>query len=308
MRKILIVLVLFAFICTCLPADSFAGPWTVRQGKVWLEVFTRYFTSNKNFDSKYNLSKWNHSGRSAIYDIEVKVEYGVTDNLNFLLGVPYSWSNWRNDWDEANSSDNPKHEGFKPISFGAKYKFMDKPATAAVQVKAFLQPRNVDRNKSPQLNEYGDAIEFRGLLGNSWQVFEDKKFYVSGEAGYLLRSDWACKSEYANAFPVFVEMGFEPLNWLLWKAEVDCLISHPGTGKIKDTYTWRTGPVFMLTGAGFSSVDKGSSASPADNISLNVELQYGQTFLGRGDPDDRWNETDPVSAAQEFILKVQFLF
>ncbi len=301
MRKIAILLTVGFFTLVTFTADSHAGPWTLNKGRFWMETFTRYMYSCKYFDSKNNEGRWPNGGWSGIYDVEEKLEYGVTDNFNLLLGVPYTWG-W---WKDGNGTS--KNEGFKEINLGAKYKFLQKPVTAAVQIKAFFQPRGIDRNKQPELNEYGDALEIRGLIGKSWSIFDGKQFYVSGEAGYKWSSKWISTNKYANMIPLFAEAGFAPFSWLMLKGEVDCMISHPGTGEIKDTYTWRAGPILNLVGEGFTAVERGEDY-PDVPFSLNVELQYGRTFAGRGDPDNRWNGKDRVSMQDEYILKVQLLF
>ena len=314
MRKLVIILVAVALLCSLFPSLSSAGPWTLNRNKLWMEVFTRYFASKMYWDSEYTRHEWQNNGRSAIWDLDIKFEYGLTDDLNILVGLPYAWSRWRNDWDEATPGDNPKHEGFKSCSVGLKYKFMSKPAVAAGQIKFYLQPQHTDRTLAPDLSEYGDAIELRGLLGNSWKVLGGRQFYMSAESGYGFRTDWVNKSEYANWIPVFFEAGLAPVDRMMWKAEIDCYISDPATGIIKDTYTWRTGPIFIITGKGFNSIEKGEDA-PDEGININLELQYGRTFLGRGDPENReeiapepGGGSDKVSAAQEFIFKVQVLF
>ena len=53
-------------------------------------------------------------------------------------------------------------------------------------------------------------------------------------------------------------------------------------------------------GDGFSSVTKGGGKS------VNLELQYGQTFWGRGDAT--YSQFAKVSAFQEFVAKIQILW
>lgn len=293
MRKIIVLLIAFALVVTMLPANSYAGPWTVNKGKVWMEVFTRYFHSNHYFDSDGRKDRWDSGGCSGIYDIEAKMEYGATDNFSILVGIPYTWSEWKNEYGTL------KNEGFKMSYIGGRYMFMKVPVVTALQFKAYFSPR--DNGKNPQLCEYGQAYAFRVLAGQSWYDGNGNQFYVSGETGFLARTN----SKYANIFPVFVEGGYAPFDWLMLKGEIDCSISCRGTGQVKDTYTWRAGPIINMVGEGFSSIEKGEN-EPEDDFNLNLELQYGQTFAGRGDPEIP--EADKVSAAQEFILKIQSLF
>ncbi|MCK4851655.1 MAG: hypothetical protein KAS86_00945 [Candidatus Omnitrophica bacterium] len=314
MRKVIVLLLVGLLVLAARPALSHAGAWTLEQGRTWIEIFSRYTYANECFDPDGNKSRWNNGAFSEIWDVEGKVEYGVTDDLSLLLGIPYTWSTWKDDYILHGANQELKHEGFKELTFGGKYQFFKKkPVVAAVQVKGFIYPYT-DRNKEPALSGYGNAVEVRGILSSSFDVLE-RFCYVSAESGYKLMSKrWIGDSDWADTIPVFAEAGFSPVDWLMLKGEIDCSISLPGTGRIKDTYTWRAGPIFSLMGRGFSSVRKGTTAPPSEEtFSLNLELQYGQTFAGRGDPDIQrdptWpNSDDRISAAHEFIFKVQLLF
>lgn len=315
MRKIFISIAAIAIICSFFPVDSFAGPWTLSKNKFWMETFVRYYFAKHYWDSDYNLDRWDNGGRSTIWDLEGKFEYGARDDTTLLLGLPYSWGRWRDDGDETDAVANPKHEGFKNLNCGVKYRFMKKPFTAAVQGKIYLQPQAVDKHKAPDLSDYGDALEGRFLIGKSWRVLNGKYCYISGEGGYYWQTDWVNTSEYASYFPILVEYGIAPWTRVMWKSEMDCRISHPGTGVIKDTYTARTGVVLNLIGRAFNAVEKGGELGPEEGLSLNLALQYGMTVLGRGDPENREEAadepsggSDKISAAQELIFKVQVLF
>ena len=306
MKKIAVLLLAGLFVVAALPVNSHAGPWTLKAGKAWVEIFSRYTYTNECFDPKGNRSRWNNGGFQKTFDVEGKLEYGATDKLNLLLNVPYAWSIWKDDYILHGNNPELKNEGFKEINFGAKYRFLDKPLVAAVQLKAFIYPYT-DRNKEPSLSEYGNALEGRILLGKAFSVLK-RNCYVAAESGFKLRSKrWIARSDWANTVPVFAETGCALFDWLMIKGEIDCSISIPGTGRVKDTYTWRAGPIFSLMGKGFSEIYKGG-----DN-SLNIELQYGQTFAGRGDSgiqrDPSWpNSEDRIAAAHEFICKIQLLF
>lgn len=308
MRKLAALILATLVAITAVPTDSYAGPWTLKQGKLWAETYARYSTAKYCFDPNGNKSRWNNGGDSQIYDIEQKFEYGFTDRFNILLGIPYSFSFWSDDYRDHSPSDcqSLKNEGFKQPNFGFKYRFVDKPFVAAAQLKAFIYPAE-DRNKEPLLDEWGNALEGRLLLGKSFSI-KKRPTYVACEFGYKVRAKrWVNNSDWANTFPLFAEFGYAPNDRVMLKTEIDCVISQPGTGRIKDTYTWRIGPIIALLGNGFSSVKKGG------NSSLNLEFQYGIQFAGRGDPDvhrdPTWpNNADRISAPQEFIAKVQALF
>ncbi|MGB2661968.1 MAG: hypothetical protein WBD04_06255, partial [Candidatus Omnitrophota bacterium] len=278
MKKTSIVLLAGLMFLMASVATSYAGPWTLAQGKIWTEIFTRYTYSNHCFDSKGNLSRWEGNGFQEVWDLEAKVEYGLFDKFNVLLYVPYTWNTWKEDQVISGGKDELKNEGFKEIQIGGKYKFLDNPVVAAVQLKAFID-LNSDRNKEPKLSNYGNALELRGLVGKSFTL-ADWPCYASIESGIKFpQKRWGERSLYATTIPVFGEFGFSPHDRVMIKNEIDCSISVPGTGRVKDTYTWRIGPIFSLLGQGFSSIFRG------DEYSLNLELQYGWTFAGRSDPD-----------------------
>ncbi len=306
MKKICIILLAGLVVFMASGAVSHAGPWTLSEGKTWVEIFGRYSTSKYCFDHEGDKSRWDKGGFQEIWDLEAKLEYGVTDKFNVLLYVPYTWNTWKEDQVVHGGMDVLKNEGFKEIQIGGKYKFLDKPVVASVQLKAFINTQ-ADRNKEPLLSEYGNAIEIRGIVGKSFKIYEWPS-YFSFESGFKLRQKrWGWESDYANTIPIFAEFGFSPHDRVMIKNEFDCSLSVPGTGRIKDTYTWRIGPIFSLLGQGFSSVYRGAE------YSLNLELQYGWTFAGRGDPDihrdSSWpNSDDRVGAMQEWIAKVQLLF
>ncbi|MDD4013377.1 MAG: hypothetical protein PHW14_04210 [Candidatus Omnitrophica bacterium] len=304
-RKATLMLALFVT-AACLTNDASAGPWTLKKNRLWAETFGRISISRYCFDPDGNRSRWNNGGYSRVFDLEQKFEYGATDNFNLLLGIPYSRSIWKDDYVIHGNSSELTNENFKQPNFGFKYRFLDKPFVAAVQMKAFIFP-NADRNKEPTLDEWGNALETRILMGKAFSVHK-RPAYVACELGYKIRSKrWVADSDWANTFPVFFETGFSPHDRIMLKTEIDCMISQPGTGRIKDAYTWRIGPIISLLGHGFSSIKKGGESS------LNLELQYGIQFAGRGDPnihrDPTWpNNEDRISAPQEFIAKIQMLF
>ena len=301
----LIALVGLLAICT-FSSVSHAGPWTLAAGRTYAEVFTRYSYSRECFGSDGNRSRWQEGGNQETVDLEGKIEYGVTNKLNLLLSVPYTWTKWNEDAVIHGGKEELTNEGFKQIEIGAKYRVIEKPFVGSVQLKGFIHTP-ADTTREPQLTQYGNYIELRGLAGKSFTLAK-RPSYVAFESGVKWPfKGFGAKSEYGTTVPIFAEAGFSPTNWLMLKGEIDCSITVPGTGRTKDTYTWRVGPIINLFGKGFGSVDKGSDKG------MNLELLYGQTFAGRGDsgiykPLTWPNSDDRIAMLHEFIVKVSFLF
>jgi len=307
MKKTVALFLAISFIfCVVAAPLSHAGPWTLKKGKLWTELYGKYFFSKNYADPKAKAHKWGDGGFSRIYNLEGKIEYGITDKLNCRLSIPYVWSYWKNDWGKVRADWGKfKHEGFQHIGLALKYRFLEKPLTMAAWGQVLIQPRSTDTVAPPDIMEYGDGIEARCLIGKSFHVFK-KPAYVSTELGYLWRTDWIAKSPYANQMIVFGEGGIAIFDWLMIKSEVDMRYSHMRTGNRKDTLTWRIGPIFNLLGKGFSEVYKGGDAS------LNLELQYGRTMWARGDgrgtggvDNEKFHS---VSLADEYIAKIQVLW
>jgi len=296
MRKTFVLLLIGLMLVAFTATESHAGPWTLKQGKLWTEVYGRYFHSNQYFDADGKKHKWENDGTSRAYDLEFKNEYGLTDDLNLLLYIPYVWSYWKNDWSKTPWSNKEKHEGFKQIQPGLKYRFLKEPFTAAGQLKFYIDVPNTDRVEQPDIYEYGNAMELKVIVGKSWQI-NKRPMYASFETGIY----WTFpNNDWAHNVPLFFETGYAPLDFLMIKTELDGRLSLQGTGIQKDSLTWRVGPIINLLGKGFSSVKKGSESS------LNVEFQYGMTLWGRGDGNtERYQNT---SKAQEFIAKMQVLW
>ncbi|MEA3488806.1 MAG: hypothetical protein U9R44_00485 [Candidatus Omnitrophota bacterium] len=300
MKKTAILLLTALAVMLVVPATSHAGPWTLKKGKIWAEVYTKYFFSKNYYDPKGEKHRWGDGGFSRIYTVEGKLEYGITDRFNVRLSVPYVWSYWKNDWGKVRADWGKfKNEGFQHIGLAAKYRFLDKPITAAAWGAVYIEPTNLDRCKQPDLIDYGSAIEARALLGKAFKIYK-KPCYVASELGYRWQSNWTHKSPFANYLIIFGEGGIAFFDWLMLKGEVDLRYSHEGTGTRKDYCIWRVGPIFSVFGKGFSEVYKGG------DYSFNVELQYGRYAWGRA--DGRSEKYNTVSAADEYIIKFQVLF
>ena len=307
MKKLTTILLAALLVFMVYPAASHAGPWTLAKGKLWAEVFGRYSYSKYNFDYHGNVSRWDNGGYQKIFDLEAKTEYGITDKFNALLYVPYTWNTFKNDFVVHGASQELKNEGFKNIQIGGKYKFIDAPVVMAAQLKFFILPFNTDKNKEPMLDEYGNAVEIRGIIGKSFSLFE-RPCYASIESGFKLRAKrWIGDSDWANTVPIFAEIGISPHDRIMIKNEFDCVISVRGTGRQKDTYTYRIGPIINVFGKGFNAVYRG------EDRSMNVEFLYGFTFAGRSDNDihrnPMWpNSDDRIGKFHEFIAKVSILY
>lgn len=299
MKKIVLIIMLFAFAICVFSQDAFAGAWTLKQHKVWAEWYTKWSWAkgNEGFDSNGQRAESSNDARSWGWAMEPKIEYGITDWLNLLFSMEYKESKYK----EYGRPENwgtfaRKNHGLTAVKVGGKIRFIEKPFILSGQVKAYIYPGYGNNHgddpaytNQPSIGDGEDALELKALIGKEFKIpvyFLDTpiRCYAGGEAGYRFKN-----RAVANDIPLFVEGGFWPFSWLLLKGEVDAVLSHEATGSIKKSYSiWRVGPVWQILGG--DSVTKLGKQ-------FNIEVQYGQTFWGKN-----------TGKEQEIVLKCQVEF
>ena len=300
MKKIIFSISLFIVFVFLFSGDAFGGAWTVPKHQVWSELYFKWNWSKNDFNIDYESARKSSEARSWGWVMEPKIEFGVTDWLNFLCSLEYKESKYK-EYDRPASwgSFSRKNNGISSVKLGGKIRFIEKPLVVSGQIKAFIYPGYGNYNgddpayrHQPSIGDGEDALEFRVLLGKEFMVpyalpfIKDKatKCYAGFETGYRLKNKNVC-----NDIPFVVEGGFWPVKWLLIKAEVDGYLSHRQTGSIeKDYAVWRVGPVWQIL--------QGDSVAKQGKM-FNVEFQYGQTFWGRN-----------TAADQEIVFKIQTQF
>lgn len=299
MKKFFLLFVLLAFAACVFSDNAFGGAWTLKQYKVWGEYYFKWHWAKEDFGAgpMNQLRNKSNNGRSWGWAMEPKIEYGITDWLNFLCSLEYKESKYKEyDRPAAWGAFRRKNHGISSIKLGAKMRFIENPVVISGQFKFFIYPGYGNYNgegggfpHQPAIGDGDDALELRGLIGKEfhvplWSEGNTIKCYAGLESGYRFRNRNVC-----NDIPFFVEGGFWMFDWLLVKAEVDGYWCHDGTGNLEKDYAiWRVGP--MLAFLGGDPVTK-------QGKQFNVEFQYGQVFWGRN-----------VSKDQELVLKVQTEF
>ncbi|MDD5634511.1 MAG: hypothetical protein PHW46_04460 [Candidatus Omnitrophica bacterium] len=309
MRKIIIFLV---FSCFILPQLAFAGAWTLPKGNIWLEETVKWMWARQDYRSDHGMARKNNDGRSTTFASISKAEYGIFDWLTFLSSIEYKEGNYSEnarpaDWgvyDVSNSA-------FTSLQLGAKVRVLKEPFVLSGQIrgewylggKRYTDPvpgsathASEDR---PALSDGNNSLEFRALAGKKFDNTFFLPMYVGGEIGYKFNNRHVC-----NVVPFFIEGGVWSNKWLLIKSEIDGIWCQGGTGSIKKEYAiWRIGPVFQILDiikALRGQEIKGDSYMDSVTLagkSLNLELQYGNTFWGKN-----------TSADQEVVMKISGQF
>ncbi len=144
-----------------LPADAWAGAWTVPRHRWYTEYFARYFGSKKTFDTTGDSSR---RIKTAIFrDIrnEFKAEYGLTDWLNLLASVPYQSSHYRDDNVDLLTT------GVGDMFARTKLRLTEQPLVTSLQW-SWKIPSAYDPNESPALGDGQFDFESRLQLSRSF--------------------------------------------------------------------------------------------------------------------------------------------
>lgn len=297
--RIAILMVVFCLVMISSVERVFAGAWTVPKYKVWAEYYMKWnwakdsFGANGTAVSDQNASVKNF--RSWEFVQEQKLEYGITDWLNFLSALEWKDAHYK-EYDRPRSW-GPyarKHQGLTNVKLGAKARLMEKPLVTSIQGKFFIYPgygiwHSDDKRgyqNQPAIGYGNDSFELRGLIGKTFDLPIRYKIpcYFGAETGYRWNNRNVC-----NGWPYFIEGGFWPRPWLLIKTELDGYKTHDGTGKFEEVYgIWRIGCVWQVFG---------DSTLRAGNKMFNIEFQYGMVLWGKN-----------TNRYQEWIMKVQTQF
>lgn len=303
-RNVVFTIIVFLFASLICVQNAFAGAWTVPKYKVWAEYYMKW---NWSKDSYNESGKYTSDGdnvknfRSWEYVMEPKLEYGLTDYLNFLYSMEYKEGHYKEyDRPESWGPYTKKNNGLTNIKIGGKWRFLEKPIVQSLQFRSFIYPGYGNYRSEaaangadgyphqPSIGRGDDAYEVRWLMGHSFKFPLRRNFqlpmYWGAETGYRWRTRHVC-----NDIPYFFECGFWPASWLLVKTEIDGYKCHGGTGSIKENYgIWRIGGVWQVFG---------DSTLREGNKLFNIEFQYGMTLWGKN-----------TNRAQELVLKVQTQF
>jgi hypothetical protein len=226
------------------------GAWTVPKGKLYCELYNKYYWHNSYFDDKGKRKGWALNGKYDEIRIELKFEYGITDDLSYLLAVPYKNAHW----DDDNGKSVTK--GVPHIWTGFKYCLFREPVVFSVQARVKL-PTHYNEHRSPSLGTRQVDEELRFLMGKSlWPLFRG---YTKAELGYHYRHE-----EPPNEIIYYYELGYNLTKGITLKGAIDGVEGIAGTGDPDEDYTkWICSTIFNLKG------------------NLNLELGYGQTFAGK---------------------------
>ncbi|UCG56892.1 MAG: hypothetical protein JSU70_18755 [Phycisphaerales bacterium] len=211
MRTMLMLLLLISLLA--LPTRLWANAWMLDAGEGFAEVYNKFYWATQDYDYRGNMTEKPNSGRYEEFRPELKVEYGLCDQLNLLFAIPYKWARW----EDINGT--LENNGAEFVGVGAKLRLskdLGRSPAASLQVK-FETPGGYNRDTPPSLGHGKSDLETRLMIGkvlDNRRVFGTpvRLYHVGGEIGYRTLN---------NKIPYFVEVGLRPAKSVLVKGMID---------------------------------------------------------------------------------------
>ena len=130
-KKLLVFLPFLLFtVCCILPTPSFAAhplitddTGTQGKGKFQLEVNSE-FTKEKEQQYNTDEEKW-ETKKETGGEMATILSYGITDNVDFVLGLPYQWKKTRIDG-VITTNATEQGDGISDVSLEVKWRFFEK--------------------------------------------------------------------------------------------------------------------------------------------------------------------------------------
>lgn len=248
-----------------LPAEGFGGAWTLRQGAVYLELFSQGFWADAAFDTSRRRVPTPRDGRFYEVREELKTEVGVlSDSFNLLFSLPVETAHFK----DQNVS--LRTTGVEEIRVGGKYR-LTPPEPTPIIISAQLVGKfpACDKRAQPPLADCQVDVDMRLIAGKGLWAQPDTglaRLFASLEVGYRFRAE-----EPADEIPYFFEVGLNVWKRLWVHGILEGVESRAfGGGAEEDFHKW--------TAALLLSKDP---SQRAQRQTAGLELGYGEVFAGK---------------------------
>lgn len=188
-----------------------AGGWTQPKGTVFSSVTVRTFDSDTRFDDDGQLRDQENDGSFEKVELEVYVEYGVTDDFTLILKSPYNWLT------SSDNSGSDFNSGFVDQELGVRYALARAPLAIALQGTLIIPP-GYDVEANPRLGNDAFGVELRVPVSDSFRV-GDRFGYWTLEAAYRNYSGFP-----SDEFRFFGEVALEVVKDLTLSGQFDAIV------------------------------------------------------------------------------------
>lgn len=225
------------------------GAWTLKEGQTYVELYTKYYWNNHQFDSEGKKKRWDYDGKGNEWRTELKLEYGLTDMDTLLLYTVAKEAHWKDSFRSSTK------RGITEVWPGMKRLLFEKPFICSLQGKLKI-PLNYSEEAVPSLGTHQIDAEVKILTAQPWPKLPG---YTKFETGFRAR-----REEPSNEIPYFFELGYNLRPRLILKTTLDGNESLAGTGGTnEDWLKYTVGPIFKISEL------------------FNLELGFGHTFWGK---------------------------
>ena len=223
------------------------GAWTLEKGQTYVELFSKYYWDNAQFNNGREREKWDFSGKYKEIMSQLKIEYGLTDRETVLLYTMAKEATWKDDFNRST------RKGFTQIEPGIKHLLFAEPFICTLQLKPKF-PLHYSEQATPALGKHQIDVETRILTAQPWPKLPG---YTKFETGFRYRAE-----EPSNEIPYYFEFGYNLTPNLILKTSLDGQAAVSG-GTKEDWLKGTFGPIFKIGDL------------------CNIEFGYGNTFAGR---------------------------
>jgi protein XagA len=225
------------------------GAWTIPKGKLYCELYNKYYWHSAQFDSNGHKVGWDYNGEYNEISSDLKLEYGLMDTTSLLLELPYKRARWKDDFADYTN------RALADWWTGIKYRLALEPIVTSVQARVKI-PGNYNKNHVPSMGRRQVDYEVKLLFAKGLAPFING--YSKLETGFRYRTHLP-----TDEIPYFLEFGYNLTRFLILKATLDGVEGIKGTGDIEEDYTkWTLGTIWKIKNYG-------------------IELGYGDTFMGK---------------------------
>lgn len=177
--------------------DLYSGAWTQRKGGAFVSLYYYLYYTDRYFDDNSKIRPFDHGGDFYSNNLGLYLEYGLSDNLNFVLNQPLILSRWS----DVNSY--AKNFGFGDGEVGLRVRLFQRSFVTSFQFN-FIYPFLYDSNKEPRLGYGITGIEGKLLFGGN--IFLGRTKSVFGvEIGYRkYNGDVFDQIRYILAYSIYV--------------------------------------------------------------------------------------------------------
>jgi hypothetical protein len=280
-----------------LPSCVFAGAWTLEKGDSFFELASKYYWADSYYNNCGYACDFSNAGKYTEYRTEVKAEYGITDEADLLMSIPYKWARYEDD-DDVSSGDS-----IEDITAGVKYRITEVregfPVTSVI-IKGII-PGGYDVNEDPAIGAEKFGLESRLLFGMEFGAAKKKSAdeenirrrhgfsSIGGELGYRIM-----EGKGGDKIPYFAEVNYQLTDNIYLRALLDGIISISTTGS-EPSEEYLLSKKYEEYGKCIFLINFGSFLVTRKLPGLSLELGYGHTFYGKN-----------TAAGSEVIVNVAY--